>query len=46
LQQPGATWQEAFNTAFGMTIAEFYVLFEEHRAAGFPEVNIPEFTDQ
>ena len=40
LQQPGTTWQEAFQIAFGMTVEEFYVLFEEHRAAGFPKVDI------
>ena len=41
LQQPGTTWQEAFQEAFGMTAEEFYDRFEEHRAAGFPEVDIP-----
>ena len=41
LGQPGTTWQEAFETAFGMTVAEFYELFEEHRAAGFPDPNRP-----
>ena len=38
---PGTTWQEAFNTAFGMTIDDFYSLFEEHRAAGFPAPDLP-----
>ena len=41
LLPPGTTWQEAFETTFGMTVEEFYVLFEEHRAAGFPEVELP-----
>ena len=41
LTQPGSAWQEAFGTVFGMTVEEFYELFEEHRAAGFPEVDIP-----
>ena len=41
LPQPGTTWQEAFETAFGMTVDEFYELFEEHRAAGFPDPNRP-----
>ena len=40
-QQPGTTWQQAFETAFGTTVGEFYELFEEHRAAGFPEVELP-----
>ena len=42
---PGSTWQGAFETAFGMTVKEFYELYEEHRAAGFPKPNadwIPE----
>ena len=39
--QPGTTWQMAFEAAFGMTVDEFYTLFEEHRAAGFPELEIP-----
>ena len=41
LQRPGTTWQEAFETAFGMPVAEFYQLFKEHRAAGFPDPNRP-----
>ena len=39
--QPGATWQEAFERTFGIAVEEFYDRFEEHRAAGFPEVEIP-----
>ena len=35
-------WKEAFRIAFGMTIDEFYRIFEEHRAAGFPSVGLPE----
>ena len=45
LQRPGTTWQEAFETAFGMPVAEFYQLFEEHRAAGFLEPGSPESAD-
>ena len=41
LTQPGTTWQEAFETAFGMPVAEVYELFEEHRAAGFPDPEGP-----
>ena len=41
LQRPGTTWQEAFQSAFGMTVEEFYGLFEEHRAAGFPDPEGP-----
>ena len=39
-------WTEAFERAYGMTVDEFYKLFEEHRAAGFPNVEIPEFADK
>ena len=45
LLQPGTTWEEAFQTAFGMTVEEFYVLFEAYRAAGYPEVDFPERVD-
>ncbi len=41
LLNPETSWQEAFETTFGMTISEFYVLFEQHRAAGFPKVDLP-----
>ena len=34
-------WEEAFETTFGTTISEFYLLFEQRRAAGFPEVDLP-----
>ena len=40
LLQPGTVWQQAFDAAFGMTVEEFYELFEAHRAAGFPQVDI------
>ena len=39
--RPGTTWQEAFQDAFGMTVAEFYELFEERRAVGFPRPRCP-----
>ena len=35
------SWQEAFQTAFGMTVEEFYDLFEEQRSAGFPALKEP-----
>ena len=37
LQDSKTTWQEAFEKSFGMTVDKFYELFEEHRAAGFPD---------
>ncbi len=36
LLQPGTTWQESFQAAFGMTVGEFYGLCEAHRAGGSP----------
>ena len=42
--KPGTTWQDAFNSVFGMTVEEFYDLFEQHRAAGFPKLNIPKLS--
>ena len=41
LLSPETTWQEAFMTTFGMTIDEFYELFEKHRSAGFPGLDLP-----
>ena len=38
--EPG--WRVAFESAFGMTVDEFYELFEAHGAAGFPEVELRE----
>lgn len=34
LPRPG--WRLAFERAYGMTVEEFYELFEKHRADGFP----------
>ena len=39
---PDTPWQEAFEAVFGMTVEEFYPLFEEHRADGFPELDLPD----
>ena len=36
---PDTTWQEAFQEVFDMDVDEFYDLFEEHRAAGFPKLD-------
>ena len=41
LLRPGTTWEEAFSTSFGITVEEFYPIFEAHRAAGFPELDLP-----
>ena len=38
---PGDTWQQTFETASEMSVDDFYDLFEEHRAAGFPAVETP-----
>ena len=42
LLRPGNPWEQAFESTFGMTIDEFYELFEEHRAAGFPVLDLPD----
>ena len=39
--RPGGTWQDAFQTNFGVSVAEFYQQFEERRAAGFPRPRCP-----
>ena len=39
---PDTPWREAFEAAFGITVEEFYPLFEEHRADGFPELDLPD----
>ena len=36
--QPASTWRQSFESAYGMSVDEFYKLFEEHRAADFPEL--------
>ena len=41
LLRNGTTWQEAFEAAFGMTTAEFYPLYEKHRAKGYPALDLP-----
>lgn len=43
LMRPGATWRQSFENAFDMTVDEFYILFEEHRANGFPEPDTGDF---
>ena len=40
LSEPGTDWRITFQSAFGLTVDEFYDLFEAHRAAGFPETEI------
>ena len=42
LLRPGNPWEQAFESTFGMTVDEFYPLFEEHRDAGFPELDLPD----
>ena len=41
LRGPESTWQESFQAAFGMEVEKFYELFEAHRAAGYPELELP-----
>ena len=37
----GTTWKDIFQTVFGMSVEEFYDLFDAHRMAGFPSLAIP-----
>ena len=39
---PDTTWQEAFEANFGMTVHEFYPVFEAYRASGFLELDLPD----
>ena len=40
MKRQGCPGQDGFEAAFGMNVDEFYEMFEAHRAAGFPEVEI------
>lgn len=42
MRRPASSWQYAFQTTFGMTVDEFYTLFEEHRTNGFPALDLDE----
>ena len=37
-------WRQTFQTAFGTTVDDFYAVYERHRAAGFPELDVPDFS--
>ena len=41
MRRPGQTWQQAFEEAFDMSVPDFYALYDQHRDAGFPELNPP-----
>ena len=41
----GTTWQDVFQSTFGMSVNEFYERFEEHEARGFPSLETPKFVD-
>ena len=41
MQRPGQTWQRAFKEAFDISVPDFYALYDQHRAAGFPALNPP-----
>ena len=43
---PETTWQAEFKNTFGLSIGEFYDLFEAHEAAGFPKLDIPKFIER
>ena len=35
-------WHDPFEETFGMTVPEFYQLYEQHKAAGFPALDPPQ----
>ncbi len=39
--QLGTSWKTIFQKVFGMSVDEFYVLFDTHHRAGFPLVSVP-----
>ena len=41
MRRPGQTWQQAFAEVFDMSVPDFYALYDQHRDAGFPELNPP-----
>lgn len=40
----GKTWQQAFQTVFGMSVADFYFRFDQYRLASFPPAQTLPFT--
>ena len=40
-RQPGQTFLQNFQEVFGMSVPDFYALYDQHRDAGFPELNPP-----
>ena len=38
---PGVPWQSTFEEAYGISVDDFYEMFEEHQAADYPELTIP-----
>ena len=41
MRRPGQTWQQTFEEAFGISVPDFYAMYDQHREAGFPELNPP-----
>ena len=41
MRRPGRTWQETFEDVFGISVPDFYALYDQHRDAGFPELDPP-----
>ena len=41
IRRPGRAWQQTFEDVFGISVPDFYALYDQHRAAGFPELNPP-----
>ena len=41
MRRPGQSWQQTFEEAFGISVPDFYAMYDQHREAGFPELNPP-----
>ena len=39
LRRPGRSWQQAFEHAYGISVPDFYAMYDQHRLAGFPELD-------
>ena len=41
LGRPGRPWEQTFEEVFGISVPDFYALYDQHRKAGFPKLNLP-----
>ena len=41
MMRPNEPWQSTFSRAYGVSVEEFYEMFEQHKAAGLPDLQLP-----